>query len=87
MIYMKHATLGNANFEDKEQAQKESEGWMKWPRTKEKKEEKVVVTEQKFVAVKTRSELNRDADALGIKVDGRWSDERLAQEVNDALNK
>ena len=31
------------------------------------------------------SDLKQQADELGIKVDGRWSDERLQQEIDKAL--
>lgn len=37
MIYMKHSEHGNAYFDDALQAEKESEGWVKWPRTADQK--------------------------------------------------
>jgi hypothetical protein len=37
MIYMKHPELGNKHFDDAEQAEREAEGWVKWPRSKEAK--------------------------------------------------
>ncbi len=36
---------------------------------------------------KTRTDLNAEAEKLGIKVDGRWSDERLAEEIAKAGKK
>lgn len=38
-------------------------------------------------AAKTREDLNAEAEKLGIKVDGRWSDERLADEIAKAGKK
>lgn len=38
------------------------------------------------VAMK-RADLNAEAEKLGIKVDGRWSDERLAEEIAKAGKK
>lgn len=38
-------------------------------------------------AGKTREDLNADAEKLGIKVDGRWSDERLTDEIAKAAKK
>lgn len=38
-------------------------------------------------ATKTREDLNAEAEKLGIKVDGRWSDERLADEIAKAGKK
>jgi len=35
----------------------------------------------------TRADLLAQADELGIKIDRRWSDERLLSEINAALNK
>ena len=35
-------------------------------------------------APKTREDLNAEAEQLGIKVDGRWSDERLTEEIAKA---
>ena len=35
---MKHSELGNAHFDDALQAEKEAQGWVKWPRTKEQKD-------------------------------------------------
>jgi hypothetical protein len=32
----------------------------------------------------SRAELNSRAEALGVKTDGRWSDERLRQEITNA---
>lgn len=37
MIYMKHAEHGNAHFVEEEQAQREADGWVRWPRTREQK--------------------------------------------------
>jgi hypothetical protein len=34
---------------------------------------------------KAMSDLKYQAETLGIKVDGRWSDERLQQEIDKAL--
>jgi len=36
---------------------------------------------------KPRADLNAEAEKLGIKVDGRWSDERLAEEIAKAGKK
>lgn len=36
---------------------------------------------------KTRADLSTEAEKLGIKVDGRWSDERLAEEIAKAGKK
>lgn len=36
---------------------------------------------------KTREDLNAEAEKLGIKVDGRWSDERLTEEMAKAAKK
>ena len=36
---------------------------------------------------KTRADLNAEAEKLGIKVDGRWSEERLAEEIAKAGQK
>lgn len=36
---------------------------------------------------KTRADLSAEAEKLGIKVDGRWSDERLAEEIAKAGKK
>jgi hypothetical protein len=33
----------------------------------------------------TRSELERKAEELGIKVDGRWSDKKLSDTITAAL--
>lgn len=33
----------------------------------------------------TRAELEAQAEKLGLKVDGRWSDKRLAQAIADAM--
>jgi hypothetical protein len=77
MIYMKHATLGNEHFEDAEQAEREAEGWVRWPRTKEQK----AATSEPQSVVSTRAGLLADAEALEIKVDRRWSDARLADEI------
>ena len=38
-------------------------------------------------ATKTREDLNAEAEKLGIKVDGRWSDERLVEEIAKATKK
>lgn len=38
-------------------------------------------------ATKTREDLNAEAEKLGVKVDGRWSDERLAEEIAKAGKK
>lgn len=38
-------------------------------------------------APRTREDLNAEAEKLGIKVDGRWSDERLADEIAKAGKK
>lgn len=38
-------------------------------------------------ATKTREDLNAEAEKLGIKVDGRWSEERLADEIAKAGKK
>lgn len=38
-------------------------------------------------ADKTRADLNAEAEKLGIKVDGRWSDERLTDEIAKAGKK
>jgi len=38
-------------------------------------------------AAKTREGLNAEAEKLGVKVDGRWSDERLAEEIAKATKK
>lgn len=38
-------------------------------------------------ATKTREDLNAEAEKLGIKVDGRWSDERVAEEIAKAAKK
>lgn len=38
-------------------------------------------------AVNTREALNAEAEKLGIKVDGRWSDERLTEEIAKAGKK
>lgn len=38
-------------------------------------------------AAKTREGLNAEAEKLGIKVDGRWSDERLTEEIAKAGKK
>ncbi len=37
MLYMKHHELGNAHVADAEQAQREADGWVRWPRTKAQK--------------------------------------------------
>lgn len=37
MIYMKHPEHGNAHFDEALQAEKEAQGWVKWPRTPEQK--------------------------------------------------
>lgn len=36
---------------------------------------------------KTRESLNTEAEKLAIKVDGRWSDERVAEEIAKAVKK
>ncbi|MEJ2800630.1 hypothetical protein WAE61_02025 [Comamonadaceae bacterium PP-2] len=38
-------------------------------------------------AAKTREELTAEAEKLGVKVDGRWSDERLTEEIAKATKK
>jgi len=38
-------------------------------------------------APKTREALNAEAEKLGIKVDGRWSDDRVADEIAKATKK
>ncbi len=38
-------------------------------------------------AAKTREDLNAEAEKLGLKADGRWSDERLAEEIVKAAKK
>jgi hypothetical protein len=49
MIYMKHSEHGNAHFDDALQAEKEAQGWVKWPRTPEQKAgiEPVVIAPEK----------------------------------------
>lgn len=50
MIYMKHPVLGNAHFDDAEQADREADGWVSWPRAKQQKEG---VSPPEFVAADT----------------------------------
>lgn len=38
-------------------------------------------------SAKTRDDLNAEAEKLGIKADGRWSDERLVEEIAKAAKK
>jgi len=77
MIYMKHSEFGNGHFEDEEQGKLESQGWIRWPRTGNQKAGIVeTVTE-----VITREQLESTAEAIGLKVDGRWSDARLIKEI------
>lgn len=38
-------------------------------------------------AAKTRDDLIAEAEKLGVKADGRWSDERLAEEIAKATKK
>ena len=38
-------------------------------------------------APRTRENLNAQAEKLGVKVDGRWSDERLTEEIAKATKK
>lgn len=38
-------------------------------------------------SAKTREDLNAQAEKLGVKADGRWSDERLAEEIEKAAKK
>lgn len=45
MIYMKHPEHGNAHFDDAVQAEKEAQGWVKWPRTPDQKYGVVQVVE------------------------------------------
>lgn len=45
MIYMKHSEQGNAHFDDALQAEKEAQGWVKWPRTPDQKAGIVVAVE------------------------------------------
>ena len=88
MILVKHPTLGNKHVHESEQTSLEAEGWVKWPRAKAQKVGSVVeAVEEKAdapsetVVAKTRADLLVDAEALEIKVDGRWSDKRLMDEI------
>lgn len=38
-------------------------------------------------AGKTREDLNAEAEKLGVKIDGRWSDDRVADEIAKAAKK
>lgn len=81
-IYMKHAELGNEYFDESEQSQRESEGWVRWPRTAEQKAaECAPVASPSASALPERSALETTAKQLDINIDGRWSDKRLAEEI------
>lgn len=55
MIYMKHSELGNAHFDDVLQAEKEAQGWVKWPRTPEQKSGSVALpVESQIEAIKRK---------------------------------
>lgn len=84
-IYMKHAKFGNEHCDESEQAAREAAGWVRWPRTQEQK--KVGVPSGPDVPSETkprkqsRDELEETAQLLEMKVDGRWSNARLAEEI------
>ena len=95
MIYMKHKEHGNAQVADAEQAQREIDGWVRWPRTKDQKAG-IFAAPAKAVTAKPiepaesskpatgRNSMLDEAERRGLKVDGRWSDARLAEELAKA---
>ena len=50
-------------------------------------EDKKVITEEDDTAPPTRQELEEKATELGIKFDGRFSDKKIAQLIDEALAK
>jgi hypothetical protein len=80
MIYMKHKDHGNAHFPDGKQAELEAQGYVRWPRSKDVKVG--IVPPVMPSSASTRKAMLDEADRRGLKVDGRWSDARLAEELS-----
>ena len=87
-IYMKHPTEGNSHFPESDQAELEAKGWVRWPRTAEQKRGASVVVDSVAPEAPAAIEVDRAAlliraRELGIKVDGRWRDERIAEAIEN----
>lgn len=90
MIYMKHAEHGNRHFEAGEQAAREADGWVRWPRTKEQKagiQAKPAPVAEPVPATSTREDLERQARALGVAFRHRLGDKKLAEAIAAAVQK
>lgn len=82
MIYMKHAEHGNKYFPDERQAELETQGWVRWPRTAAQKAADRAPAAAP-AAEPTKEELQERCAALGIKTDARWGMKRLQEALDD----
>lgn len=62
-----------------------AEGWFKHPFEARDAAESTKVAEA-AAALELKTKLAEEAVALGVKVDGRWSAERLQDAINEAKN-
>lgn len=85
MAYVKHAEHGNRDIDDTEVAAHVAAGWVVWPRSREQKAG-IAVPPKRIEAPVTgsRDSLMLDAACYGVKVDRRWSNQRLAAELAHA---
>ena len=83
-----HGTYDFTGVNNAEELQaKLKDGWFSSLTEAIDSEDKEVITEEDDTAPPTRQELEEKATELGIKFDGRFSDKKIAQLIDEALAK
>lgn len=90
MVYIKHAALGNKHVPEADWPTLQSQGWVKWPRTKEQKNAAPqpsvpagVSPAQEAGAAPDLESCRAELEAKGIPYDKRWGLKRLQEALSE----